>query len=301
MDGVLNIFKEKGYTSFDVCRKLRGILHERHIGHAGTLDPEAEGVLLVAVGRATKAIGDLTDGVKTYEAVMQLGVSTDTQDMTGAVLARKEVHVTRDEVLAALHSFDGGYDQIPPMYSALHVNGKRLYELARKGETVAREARHIIIYDVHVNDMDIEGRDPSNRVRFTIRCSKGTYVRTFCADVGEVLGCGGAMESLLRTRVGQYSAADALTLGQVQKAVDAGAAESLLLPVQDIYRELPCFTAPPSLDILVHNGGRIPAGTGLWDEGTRLRILDSEGHFIGIYRKEKEELVPEKMFLVGLV
>ena len=313
MDGVLNIFKEKGYTSFDVCRKLRGMLHEKHIGHAGTLDPEAEGVLLVAVGRATKAIDDLTDGVKTYEAVLQLGITTDTQDMTGHVLTKSPVQVTKDEVLAALHSFDGGDDQVPPMYSALHVNGKRLYEYARKGETVERKPRHIIIYNVHVNDMDITGENPSNQVRFTIKCSKGTYVRTFCADVGNVLGCGGAMESLLRTRVGHYDAEDALTLTQIQEAADAGTAESLLLPVQDIYQDLPCVSVPEEFDFRVVNGGRIPEkllqGTqslkcAEGDAGAsfrRVRVLDSKGHFIGVYRNENEELVPEKMFLVGLV
>lgn len=301
MDGVLNIFKEKGYTSFDVCRKLRGILHEKHIGHAGTLDPEAEGVLLVALGRATKAIGDLTDGVKTYEAVLQLGVTTDTQDMTGSILSRKAVRVTRDELLAALHVFDGGYDQVPPMYSALHVNGKRLYELARRGETVAREARHVTIYDVHVNDMDIEGDSPSNRVRFTIRCSKGTYVRTFCADVGCVLGCGGAMESLLRTRVGQYDAKDSLTLQQIQQEADKGEAERLLLPVQDIYADLPSVTVPPALGIRVRNGGSFPADGADFPEEARVRVFDRDGNFIGIYRMEKRQLVPEKMFLVGLV
>lgn len=310
MDGVLNVFKEKGYTSFDVCRRLRGILHEKHIGHAGTLDPQAEGVLLVAIGRATKAIDDLTDGVKTYEAVMQLGITTDTQDMTGQVLTRKQAAVSKYEVLRALHSFDGGYDQIPPMYSAVHVNGKRLYELARKGVTVERTPRHIKIYDVHVNDMDIEGPEASGQVRFTVKCSKGTYVRTFCADVGEVLGCGAAMESLLRTRVGQYSCDDALTLDQIQKAADTGKLNEILLPVQDIYQTLPDLSVSPDLDKCVRNGAALPAK--LLEETAksmrqtdsakmRLRVFDSKGHFIGIYRKENTELVPEKMFLVGLV
>ncbi|MGI5989266.1 MAG: tRNA pseudouridine(55) synthase TruB [Lachnospiraceae bacterium] len=314
MDGVLNVFKEKGYTSFDVCRRLRGMLREKHIGHAGTLDPEAEGVLLVAVGRATKAIDDLTDGIKTYEAVMQLGVTTDTQDMTGKILSRAKVSATKDDVLHALHAFDGGYDQIPPMYSAIHVNGQRLYELARKGETVERAPRHITIYDVHVNDMDVEGPSASGRVRFTIECSRGTYVRTFCADVGEKLGCGAAMESLLRTRVGQYTESDALTLSQIQQAVDAGKVQQILRPIQEIYRNLPLLAVPPSFDKCVQNGGKlsadllqraqmtqtVPARESGAPDG-RLRVFDSRGNFIGIYRKENKELVPEKMFLVGLV
>ena len=201
MDGVIVIRKEKGFTSHDVVAKLRGILHMKKIGHTGTLDPDAEGVLPVALGKATRLVDMITDKEKTYEAVMRLGVVTDTQDMSGTVLSQTEdISVTEEELRTVIGSFVGDYMQVPPMYSALKVNGKKLYELAREGKTVERKARPVHFYEIEILDIDFP------LVRFCVTCSKGTYIRTLCHDIGEKLGCGAAMETLLRTKVGRFLA-----------------------------------------------------------------------------------------------
>ena len=185
MDGVIVIRKEKDFTSHDVVAKLRGILHMKKIGHTGTLDPDAEGVLPVALGKATRLVDMITDKEKTYEAVMRLGVVTDTQDMSGTVLSQAaELHVTEEELRAAIESFAGDYMQVPPMYSALKVNGKKLYELAREGKTVERKPRPVHFYEIEILEINLP------LVRFCVTCSKGTYIRTLCHDIGEKLGCG---------------------------------------------------------------------------------------------------------------
>ena len=192
--GIIVIHKEKGFTSHDVVAKLRGILHMKKIGHTGTLDPDATGVLPVALGKGTKLVDLLTDKEKTYEAVLHLGIDTDTQDMSGTVLEEKPVNVTEEEVRKVLKSFVGEQLQVPPMYSALKVNGKKLYELAREGKTVERKARPVCFYEIE----PLEFHLPLVKIRVT--CSKGTYIRTLCHDIGEKLGCGGCMEELLRSR-----------------------------------------------------------------------------------------------------
>ena len=199
MDGVLIIRKEKGYTSHDVVAKLRGILHMKKIGHTGTLDPDAEGVLPVVLGRATKLVDLLTEKRKTYEALLHLGIETDTQDMTGTVLNEKPVTVSEEEVKAVIESFLGEQEQIPPMYSALKVNGKKLYELAREGKTVERKARPVCFYEIEILEMDLP------MVRFSVTCSKGTYIRTLCHDIGQKLDCGACMEELTRTASGSIA------------------------------------------------------------------------------------------------
>ena len=186
--GIIVIHKEKGFTSHDVVAKLRGILHMKKIGHTGTLDPDATGVLPVALGKGTKLVDLLTDKEKTYEAVLHLGIDTDTQDMSGTVLEEKPVNVTEEEVRKVLKSFVGEQLQVPPMYSALKVNGKKLYELAREGKTVERKARPVCFYEIE----PLEFHLPLVKIRVT--CSKGTYIRTLCHDIGEKLGCGGCME-----------------------------------------------------------------------------------------------------------
>ena len=196
--GIIVIHKEKGFTSHDVVAKLRGILHMKKIGHTGTLDPDATGVLPVALGKGTKLVDLLTDKEKTYEAVLHLGIDTDTQDMSGTVLEEKPVNVTEEEVRKVLKSFVGEQLQVPPMYSALKVNGKKLYELAREGKTVERKARPVCFYEIE----PLEFHLPLVKIRVT--CSKGTYIRTLCHDIGEKLGCGGCMESLLRTQVSEF-------------------------------------------------------------------------------------------------
>ena len=214
MDGIIVIRKEKGYTSHDVVAKLRGILHMKKIGHTGTLDPDAEGVLPVALGKATKLVDLITDKEKTYEAVMRLGVVTDTQDMTGTILSQTEqISVTEKEVKEAAESFLGEQLQIPPMYSALKVNGKKLYELAREGKTVERKPRPVHFYQIEILEINLP------LVRYRVVCSKGTYIRTLCHDMGEKLGCGAAMDSLVRTKVGKCELKDAITLAQAEEAV----------------------------------------------------------------------------------
>ena len=229
MDGVIVIRKEKGFTSHDVVAKLRGILHMKKIGHTGTLDPDAEGVLPVALGKATRLVDMITDKEKTYEAVMRLGVVTDTQDMSGIVLSQTtELSVTEEELCTVVSSFVGDYMQVPPMYSALKVNGKKLYELAREGKTVERKPRPVHFYEIEILDISFP------LVRFRVTCSKGTYIRTLCHDIGEKLGCGAAMESLLRTKVGRFTLDDAITLAQTEEAVQEGTIESKILGIEEV-------------------------------------------------------------------
>ena len=192
--GVLNVQKEKGYTSHDVVAKLRGIVGQRKIGHTGTLDPDAKGVLPVCLGRATKLCDLLTDKDKTYEAVLLLGCTTDTQDTGGTVLEEQDVpDLAEDTVMDILQSFVGEYAQIPPMYSAIKVNGRKLYELAREGKEIERKARIVQIYEIRVRKIELP------RIWMEVRCSKGTYIRTLCHDIGQSLGCGGCMSSLRRS------------------------------------------------------------------------------------------------------
>ena len=213
INGILNIYKEKGYTSHDVVARLRGIFGQKKIGHTGTLDPDAEGVLPVCLGRATKVCDLLTDKDKTYEAVLLLGKETDTQDITGTVLKECDPsEITEETAKKCIESFIGEYDQIPPMYSALKVNGKKLYELAREGKVVERKSRKVQIYDIRIKEMKLP------RIRMEVSCSKGTYIRTLCNDVGEVLGVGGCMESLLRTKVSRFELNDSMKLADIEKA-----------------------------------------------------------------------------------
>ena len=217
VNGILNVYKEKGYTSHDVVAKLRGIVGQKKIGHTGTLDPDAEGVLPVCLGRATKVCDMLTEKDKTYEAVLLLGKETDTQDISGTVLRVGETEgLTQEQVKDCVMSFVGEYDQIPPMYSALKVNGKKLYELAREGKTIERKSRKVEIKEIRILEMALP------RVRMEVSCSKGTYIRTLCHDIGEKLGCFGCMESLLRTKVSRFEIESSLKLSEIQKKREEG-------------------------------------------------------------------------------
>ncbi len=297
-DGIVNIYKEKGFTSHDVVAKMRGILKQKKIGHTGTLDPMAEGVLPVCLGKATKLCDMLTDRTKTYEAVLLLGMETDTQDTTGAVLSQSEVHVSEDQVREAVLSFWGHYDQIPPMYSALKVDGKKLYELARAGKEVERKARPVEILEIRVDKIDLP------RVTMTVSCSKGTYIRTLCYDIGRKLGCGGCMESLLRTRVSGFCLEDSLTLKQIEELRDEGTLGKHILPVDEVFSGYPAVCMKPDFDKLVHNGNpfyldQLQDKVSLEEE--LVRVYDSGQQFIGVYRPDKETKVfkPQKVFLGG--
>ena len=210
MDGIINVYKEAGWTSFDVTKKLRSILHEKKIGHTGTLDPAATGVLVVCAGKATKLVNAITGSDKVYEAEMQLGIETDTEDTTGTVLREAPVNVTEEEIRNAVQSFVGSIEQIPPMYSAKKIQGKKLYELAREGKEVERKPNRITIFGITIEEIRLP------YVRMTVTCSKGTYIRTLCKDIGEKLGCGAAMSALKRTRVGSFSLSESKTIAEIE-------------------------------------------------------------------------------------
>ena len=233
MNGIINVYKEQGFTSHDVVAKLRGILHMKKIGHTGTLDPDAVGVLPVCLGKGTRLVDMITDWGKTYEAVMLLGTTTDTQDISGAVLEKKDVHVTEVQVMDACNSFVGEYDQIPPMYSAIKQNGHKLYELARKGIEVERKPRRITIHSLHINDINLTEENPT--VTFTVECSKGTYIRTLCEDIGKKLGCGACMQKLTRTRVGQFGIDDSLTLNQISALCLKGEFDNRVTAIDEMF------------------------------------------------------------------
>ena len=293
--GIINVYKEKGFTSFDVVAKLRGILKTKKIGHTGTLDPDAEGVLPVCIGRATKVCDILTDKDKVYEGVMLLGVETDTQDTSGEILKELPVTVSEECVKETMLSFVGDYAQVPPMYSALKVNGKKLYELAREGKTVERKARNVQIFSIKILEIDLP------RVRMSVHCSKGTYIRTLCHDIGQKLGCGGCMEKLLRTKVGVFELQDTLKLAEIDALAKAGDVEEKIISVDELFEDYTKVWTTPEFDVVVHNGNRVkrrmfqeklPANT------ERLRVYDSKNEFIGIYEfsKERGDFKPVKMF-----
>ena len=292
--GIIVIHKEKGFTSHDVVAKLRGILHMKKIGHTGTLDPDATGVLPVALGKGTKLVDLLTDKEKTYEAVLHLGIDTDTQDMSGTVLEEKPVNVTEDEVRKVLKSFVGEQLQVPPMYSALKVNGKKLYELAREGKTVERKARPVCFYEIE----PLEFHLPLVKIRVT--CSKGTYIRTLCHDIGEKLGCGGCMEELLRTRSGNFVWEDSMTLAQVEEAVRNGTIGDRVISIGQVLKDYPEIFCTREGDRLLENGNALAERfvRGEHKEGW-VRMCDSQGGFKGIYQWDevKKRYQPQKMFL----
>lgn len=293
--GIINVYKEKGFTSFDVVAKLRGILKTKKIGHTGTLDPDAEGVLPVCIGRATKVCDILTDKDKVYEAVMLLGVETDTQDTSGEVLKELPVEVSEEDVKEAILSFVGEYAQVPPMYSALKVNGKKLYELAREGKTVERKARNVQIFSIEILEMDLP------RVRMSVHCSKGTYIRTLCHDVGQKLGCGGCMDKLLRTKVGVFELADTLKLAEIDALAKESLVEERIISVDELFEDYTKVWMKQEFDVVVHNGNRVKKRMfeeKLSSNAERLRVYDSEGEFIGIYEysEERSDFKPVKMF-----
>lgn len=295
-NGVINIYKEAGFTSHDVVAKLRGILHQKKIGHTGTLDPDAEGVLPVCLGKATRLCDMLTDHEKEYEAVLRLGVSTDTQDSSGAVLCEKPVLVSEQEIRTCILSFVGEQMQIPPMYSALKVNGKKLYELARAGIEVERKARPVTFYEIEVLAMELP------LVRIRVRCSRGTYIRTLCHDIGEKLGCGGCMEKLLRTGVGRFRIGDALKLAEVEQRMAEGTLQDVVVKIDQMFSDYESRHTMCEADRPVHNGNSVLCGhlqeQEPLTEGQYIRIYDSEDHFIGIYRKNGDSVTPVKMFLL---
>ena len=298
LDGILNVYKEQGFTSHDVVARLRGILRQKKIGHTGTLDPAAEGVLPVCLGKGTKVCDLLTDKDKTYEAVLLLGKVTDTQDTTGEVLKENSVTVGREEAEAAIMSFVGEYDQVPPMYSALKVNGKKLYELARKGIEVERKARKVTIQEIEILEWDLP------RVIFRVSCSKGTYIRTLCHDIGAKLGCGGCMERLKRTRVDHFLLKDSLKLAQIEAMARENRIPEILLPVDCVFSTLPKVNTKEKFDRVVYNGNPVffnQMDGNIGEDMETVRLYDSKDQFVGIFERKNgnKQLKPKKMFYGG--
>lgn len=295
--GVLNIYKEKGYTSHDVVAKLRGIVGQKKIGHTGTLDPDAVGVLPVCLGKATKLCDMLTDKNKTYETVMLLGRVTDTQDVSGTILKKSDTSgLSETTVRNAILSFLGDYMQIPPMYSALKVNGKKLYELAREGIEVERKARPVKLLDIQIKEINLP------RVRMVVTCSKGTYIRTLCHDIGELLECGACMEELIRTKVSCFDIQDALTLEQVSTLKQEERLGEILTPIDEMFSEYEAVTLKEEFVSFVYNGNVFfPKHLNQYIEltdGKMVRVYDGDGNFIAIYKfiKDKYLFKIEKMF-----
>lgn len=296
-NGLINIYKEQGFTSNDVVAKLRGILHQKKIGHTGTLDPDATGVLVVCLGTGTKLVEMLTDHDKEYIAVCKLGVTTDTQDMSGTVLTESEVHVTRQELHEAVQAFVGDYDQIPPMYSAIKQNGKKLYELAREGIEVERKPRKIHIGAITI--LDDSNLEKDNSFVMEIKCSKGTYIRTLCNDIGERLGCGAAMQNLMRTRVGAFALDSAVKLSQVEEMRDNGTLESIIKSPEYIFRDLDAIHVSDNCRVILENGNSFrrdnlvsedPEGVNdkdfakeMFSDGDMFRVYSEDDTFFGIY------------------
>ncbi len=299
INGIMNIYKEAGFTSHDVVAKLRGIVKQKKIGHTGTLDPDAVGVLPVCFGSATKLCDMMTDKTKEYEAIMRLGVKTDTQDLSGRVLEECKVCVSKEAVEAAIMHFVGGYEQIPPMYSALKVNGKKLYGLARQGREVERQPRHVDILSINILEMNLPD------VRFVVSCSKGTYIRTLCADIGDKLACGAAMAALKRTRVGSFKIEDAITLSKVQELAASGQCEDYVVAPDYIFMEYAGAVVKPEAENALANGNKLRLNqveikdNCYLKEGDLIRIYNGRKVFKAVYCFVKKEniLKPYKMFL----
>ena len=301
INGILNIYKEKGYTSHDVVARLRGILHQKKIGHTGTLDPAAEGVLPVCLGKATKLCSMLEDWDKEYRAVLLLGLETDTEDATGQVTASAPVEVGEQEVREIMASFTGSYLQVPPMYSAKKVGGRKLYELARQGITVERQSCPVEIHEIRIEEMHLP------RVTFSVTCSKGTYIRSLCRDIGRKAGCGGCMESLQRTRVGSHTLETAIPLDRLSELVQEGRLSEVLIPIDRMFLDLPAYTVKAQGEKLLYNGNPLELSLLTCSEGSpdrkpdrgqTVRIYDRGGRFIGVYQSDGIKRVkPAKVFL----
>ena len=302
VNGIVNVYKEKGFTSFDVVAKMRGIFHQKKIGHTGTLDPDAEGVLPVCLGKATRVCDLLTDKDKVYEAVLLLGQATDTQDITGAVLHQAEVDKSEAEIREVMEQFVGEQEQVPPMYSALKVNGQKLCDLARKGIEVERKSRKITVFSIDILKMNLP------EVTIRVHCSKGTYIRTLCNDIGEALGCYGCMKSLLRTRVDRFTLEHALKLSEIEQLVLREQMD-FVESVDSVFLKYPKGIAKEISQKLLYNGNRIPkqmidlveeqgADGCEGNEEVYIRMYDWNNRFVGIYRRtEQKDLKPVKLFL----
>lgn len=306
IDGMINVRKEKGFTSHDVVAKLRGILRQKKIGHTGTLDPDAVGVLPVCLGKGTKLCDMIAEKDKVYEAVLRLGMTTDTQDISGTVLEKKAVTgemLKAETIYEAVSSFVGDYAQVPPMYSALKVNGKKLYELAREGREVERKPRLVHIFNIDVQKISENAQYQTVDVAMRVHCSKGTYIRTLCHDIGEKLNTGGCMASLTRLKVGRFELADALTLTEIEALVSKKRIEDYVIAIDAMLAEYPAAAVQEGSERLLYNGNPLAVSdfldADLPLDGQWLRVYNHTGQFAAIYAysKEKKLFKTVKMFL----
>ena len=278
MNGILNILKPPGMTSFDVVAHIRGLTKMKKTGHTGTLDPMAAGVLTVCIGSATGAIEFMVDKDKLYRAELTLGISTDTQDSSGSVLSERTVDASDVEIKAAVTSFIGRYAQLPPMFSALKVNGIKLYELAREGISIDRALREVEIYSEEVIKID---RKERVKVLFDIHCSKGTYIRTLCADIGERLGCGGHMSFLLRKRAGAFCLENAVTLEEIRVLASEENLQSVMTDVPAAFEAIETFELDPGQEKLFVNGVRFDIGD-ITRSDSLVRVYGADGRFLAL-------------------
>ena len=285
MNGIVIIDKPQGWTSQDVTARLRRVFNTRRIGHGGTLDPLATGVLPVFVDRATRGVEFFEHAEKTYETVLQLGITTDTEDITGTVLTEQDAFVTASQLEEVLETFRGDIMQVPPMYSALKVNGQKLYELARKGREVERQPRPVTIHELTLLGMEADG------IRLRVRCSKGTYIRTLCKDIGQALGCGGCMKELRRVQAGEYTIEEAVPLEELLASEDPGA---YLRPVDSMFANYPPVTLTENQEKRCRNGNsfsvKLPEGT--------YRAYGQNGEFLMLARVEAGVMSTIKSFFV---
>ena len=300
MDGILNIYKEKGFTSHDVVAVVRKTLHMKKVGHTGTLDPDAEGVLPICVGKGTKLADIIMDGRKSYRAVLHLGVTTTTEDASGEILEEKPVVFEEEKITEVIKTFIGELDQIPPMYSAVKIGGKKLYELARAGKEVERKSRRITVYDIRILRFL-----PPYQVEIEVDCSKGTYIRTLCADIGKALGFGGHMASLLRTKTGAFALEDAIRLGELKDLVEGGQEGTALLGLEAALAEYPQVVVSEASQKLLYNGGKIGQDffyiEAMPEIGQMVTVFDHEKNLVGLYHIIQEEesffIKPFKMLI----
>ena len=300
LSGIIIIYKEKGMTSHDVVWHLRKIIGMKKIGHTGTLDPDAEGVLPVALGSATRLCDLMNENDKKYRCVMRLGLTTTTQDLSGEVLTQSAVDVSAEQIREAAEAFTGQITQVPPMYSAVKIGGKKLYELARKGIEVERPSREVTIDEIDIEEIN------GNDVTMTVTCSKGTYIRTLCSDIGDRLGCGACMASLVRLRAAGFEAGDAVTLDDVRRFMQEGSLTEHIIPTDSFFSEYSSVTVRPEEDKLLINGNPFlrenlvlnPTDSSkeqVWTK--KLRMYTSNGRFAGIYEKYGRRYKPWKMFI----
>ncbi|MFD0698337.1 tRNA pseudouridine(55) synthase TruB [Paenibacillus sp. GCM10027628] len=302
LEGVLPVWKPEGYTSHDVVAKVRRILGVKRIGHTGTLDPQVTGVLPLCIGRATRMVEYIQELPKQYEAVLSIGLSTDTEDMTGTVLEEvRDVSLTEDQIRTALATFIGEIEQVPPMFSAVKVDGKRLYELAREGKEVERKSRKVTIHSIEILGMNLQVQHPE--IHFRVTCSKGTYIRTLCVDIGKSLGYPAVMKSLVRTSTGSLRRDQCLTFEQIQQFKEDGSLQAHLIPMDQAIMHIPSIRLTSTESVHALQGKKIAMNServaGADASSSIFRAYSPDERFLGIFewKSVSQSLTPAKVFL----